>query len=471
MPGPSTRKWTCARCTRYRWCEDFGGAKSKDLDEYSVCDFCLLEEKLQSDLRSLAESMKKMEAAHLAQLEEIRSAHQKEMKELKSAYEALKAAHSSSVKEPDSNVDKQSKKKKKKKKKKKTKKILERPGGSSDEGAEERVLQGGPCEAATGEVVSPAGSITAAAVEDDSTDEPSLASEPGYGSLRPPTDVEEGVEEIRHDDSSKDVAREDIEPEKSSKVKATEELNNANATEGEWKKVTSKKKKKRPINEKEGHSTARQGLHGNLFGDSQVRDLYLSKSSRRDVRVTSLPGKGNKDIRREVEKSSADKSGVAVIVASGNDLYTRRGNVGESPSIILDVMGAADDAAMKAGKRVVVGIIPRLRWSDDAYSKNIGINKSLKYLCREAGVTFVDPYDEFYDRPELFNRDGVHLSWKGKATLATLVMRGCQQVGLVSKDPKKKQQQGVLQKEKVSSSRTNKKVGDSNSQVSGNGSS
>jgi len=467
MAGPTFRKWTCARCTHYRWCEDFGGAKSKDLDKYSVCDFCLLEEKLQSDLRSLVERLKEMEAAHRQELQEIRSAHQEEMREFKSAYETLKAALPSSIKEPDSIVDKQSKKKKKKK----TKKILERPGGSSDEGAEEHVTHGGPSEAATGEVVSSDGSITAAAVADDSTDEPSSVSEPGYVCLRPPTEAAEDVEEISTDDSSKAVAGEDIEPENSSKVKAVEELNNANALEGEWKQVRSKKKKKRPINKKKRHSTAREGFHGNLFGDSQVRNLYLSESSKRDVRVTSLPGRGNKEIRREVEKSSADMSGVAVIVASGNDLYTRRGSVGESTPIILDVMGAADDAAMKASKRVVVGIIPRLRWSDVAYSKNIGINKSLKHLCSEAGVSFVDPYDEFYDRPELFNRDGVHLNGKGRAMLATLVRKGCQQVGLSSKDQKKKQQEGVLQKEKVSSSRTEKKVGDSNSQVSGNGSS
>ncbi len=99
--------------------------------------------------------------------------------------------------------------------------------------------------------------------------------------------------------------------------------------------------------------------------------------------------------------------------------YKRSGSVGNTTPIILDVMGAVDDAAFKAYRRVVVGIIPRLRWQGGAYSRNIGINDSLKYLCRKEDVTFVDPYDEFFDRPDLFKKDGVHLNEEGKAKLVT----------------------------------------------------
>ena len=243
-----------------------------------------------------------------------------------------------------------------------------------------------------------------------------------------------------------------------------------------WTVVNSKKKKtmKKDFESSEGVFTTRQGVHGNLFGDSQVKGLHshLNKSSMRGVKVTTLPGKGNKDIRRAVEKSTVDKSGVAIIIASGNDLYTRHGSVGNTTPIILDVMGAVDDAALKAHRRVVVGIIPRLRWSTVAYSKNIGINNSLKYLCSEAGVTFVDPYEEFFDRPDLFQKDGVHLNEKGRAKLVTLVKGGCWQAGIDSGNSKKQQQQhGLQQKNGVSSRTVRQEVGDSDSQGSGNGSS
>ncbi|KAK8383399.1 hypothetical protein O3P69_019052 [Scylla paramamosain] len=109
-------------------------------------------------------------------------------------------------------------------------------------------------------------------------------------------------------------------------------------------------------------------------------------------------------------------------------------------------MGAVNDAAFKAHRRVVVGIIPRIRWQGGAYSRNTGINDSLKYLCRKEDVTFVDPYEEFFDSPDLFKKDGVHVNEEGKARLLTLVKRGCREAGLGSGKYKKKQQHGLQQK-------------------------
>lgn len=447
MAGPKTRKWTCARCSHYRWCEDFGGASAKDLDDYSVCDFCVLEERLLSELRCQAERFQ-------TQLKEMETAHQAQLSKMETA---LKAALHSSEEGHGSQEEKQSSKKNPRKKK--AKKNLERPGGSSVAAAAEDALPGRTSGAAALEDISSDGSITASAVVDNSSDNSSGLGDSGYVSFGVPMKEEE--EETKLEDSSKAVAGEEI---------------GGASVDGTWKLVSSKKKKKTTKKDKEsseGVSTPRRGIHGNLFGDSQVKGIHshLNKSRMRGVQVTSLPGKGNKDIRREVEKSTADKSGVAIIIASGNDLYMQNGSVGNTKPILLDVMGAADDAALKAHRRVVVGIIPRLWWTPLAYSKNIGINDILKDLCNKAGVTFMDPYDEFFARPDLFKKDGVHLNEKGKAKLVTLVKRGCWQAGLGSDNSKKQQQHG-LQRGSVSSSRTvRQEVGDSDSQVSGNGSS
>ena len=431
MAGPKTRKWTCARCSHYRWCEDFGGASAKDLDEYSVCDFCLLEEKLLSELRSQAErfqtQLKEMETAHQDQLKKMETEHQAQLKKMETELKAV--LHSSE--EGHGSQEEKKGRKKKQKKKKKAKKNLERPVGSSVA------------------AVLPGETSRAVALHGNSSDKSSGS---GYVSFGVPMDDKE--------DSSKAVTGEE----------------KGGAPHGEaWKVVTSKKKKKKEAMKKakestRGVSTPWNGVHGNLFGDSQVKGIHslLNKSEMRGVRVTSLPGKGNKDIRREVEKSTADKSGVAIIIASGNDLYKRSGSVGNTTPIILDVMGAVDDAEVKAHRRVVVGIIPRLRRRTGAYSKNIGINNSLKDLCSREGVTFVDPYDEFFSKPDLFKKDGVHLNGKGQAKLVALVKKGCWQAGLGPGNSEKKQQHGLPQKNSVSSRTVRQEVGDSDSRVSGN---
>merc|ERR1712035_16871 len=84
----------------------------------SVCDFCVLEERLLSELRSQAERFQ-------TQLKEMETAHQDQLRKMETA---LKAALHSSEEEHGSLEVKRSKKKNKKKKKTRN---LERPGGST----------------------------------------------------------------------------------------------------------------------------------------------------------------------------------------------------------------------------------------------------------------------------------------------------------------------------------------------------
>ena len=475
MTGPKTRKWTCAGCSHYRWCEDFGGASANDLDSHSVCDFCLLEQRLLSELRIQAEGFQ-------AQLRDMKAAHSVELHSLK---EELKSLRSSTAPLPGPQGGKRSEKlKKKKQKKKDTKKSHETPDKSSkaaavgDDGlgtsgtaAMEDVKSDRSSETVAAEDISPDGSSSVSAVEDISqvrspevatvAEEPSEALAEEIVMLEGPSETEG---EVRPEQSSNVVAEEEVRPGRADKA-------------GGWKVVQSKKKKtmkkKKKKGNAEGASTPRHEVHGKLFGDSQVKELgkFLSNSGMGRVQVTTLPGKGNKDIRREVERSTADKTGVAVIAASGNDLYMRHGAVGETAPIILDVMGAVDDAVPKAPHSVVIGIIPRLRWSSVAYSKNIGINNSLKDLChRETAVTFVDPYDEFYGRPDLFLKDGVHLSGRGKAKLVALVKEACRQARLRSGSAKRLPT-GKQQKTSANSRAARRQEGGSSFQGSGNGSS
>ena len=66
---------------------------------------------------------------------------------------------------------------------------------------------------------------------------------------------------------------------------------------------------------------------------------------------------------------------------------------------------------------MILGILPRPYASDCATSKAIGLNGRLADLCTQKGVRFVDPFDEFFGKRNLYLRDGVHLSTSGKNKL------------------------------------------------------
>ena len=108
-------------------------------------------------------------------------------------------------------------------------------------------------------------------------------------------------------------------------------------------------------------------------------------------------------------------------MVSGNDLYLRSGKVGSTEKVVADVMRAVDDCSLKTRRRVVVGMLPRRGPSGQFLSRNIAINRRLADLCVAEGTFFVDPYLHFYGRNDLYQRDGVHLSLKGRAVLSNLL--------------------------------------------------
>ena len=48
-------------------------------------------------------------------------------------------------------------------------------------------------------------------------------------------------------------------------------------------------------------------------------------------------------------------------------------------------------------------------------SKRMAINGMVKRLCMEEEVGYVDMWDSFVGKEEVYVRDGLHLSWKGAA--------------------------------------------------------
>ena len=160
-----------------------------------------------------------------------------------------------------------------------------------------------------------------------------------------------------------------------------------------------------------------------IFGDSQTRGLQPLMAARlhKNVKVRCLPGRGNKEIRVDAEKTRVSETSVVAVSVSGNDLYLRNGRVGPTEKIISEVMGTVDDCRLKTRKRAVIGMLPRRGPSWSALSRNISINQRLADLCTAEGVFFVDPYSRFYGKDDLYQRDGIHLSLKGKAELSNMI--------------------------------------------------
>ena len=122
MVKPTKRKFQCNKCSEERWVESFGGYKYSELDESSVCEYCVIRSEYRGEiaaLRGLVTSMQSDMEALRRQLDgqkrECKCTHLDTPVSSKVTLEDAGEAASGTEPPPPS-----SKKKKPKKKKKKT---------------------------------------------------------------------------------------------------------------------------------------------------------------------------------------------------------------------------------------------------------------------------------------------------------------------------------------------------------------
>ena len=394
--GPVSRKFTCTKCKVYRWVEQFGGRSASVLGSDSVCDLCLLEERATAAMSSaIAAAMAPLQAeveilrAELAALK----GQPCTCSEPKEAATPEKAAAAT--------PEKAAKKKKKKKKKKKNKKKKEKENQPST------CLEPEVAVAPEKETKKKKKKNKKKKAKKNSEVEGNKSS----------TEVKKGKQAADGWTvvQSKKAAK--------SKPQKIDESKKAKAAEAKTKPQTSMKKPPKII----------EASGVILFGDSQTKGLQIPLASRlhRNVKVSSLPGRGNASIRKEVERSQISESSVVAIAVSGNDLYLRNNRIEYTERIISDTMGAVDDAGLKTRRRLVIGMLPRRVPGQKAYSKNLAINQRLSDLCVAERVLFVNPYHLFYGRNDFYQRDGVHLSMRGKTEFANFVVnavRRCERI-------------------------------------------
>ena len=115
--------------------------------------------------------------------------------------------------------------------------------------------------------------------------------------------------------------------------------------------------------------------------------------------VVCLPGARIEHVTERVE--NADKEGTTAIV----DKYRK-------------LLKKTKEARVE--QIILSGILPVFGNRIDGYrnSKRMAINGMVKRLCKEEDVGYVDLWDSFVRKEEMYVRDGLHLSGKGAAVFA-----------------------------------------------------
>ena len=164
-----------------------------------------------------------------------------------------------------------------------------------------------------------------------------------------------------------------------------------------------------------------RGLKGGLlnrvgvFGDSMTRNLGSKISG--EVSVNCYPGCGVKKVRDSIVGSRV--SGCEVVWVGTNDIGDRRSIELESKfSELVKTLEGRDSMS------IVVGVLPRVRESNEWLSRAQSLNDFLEKECKKAGIMFVNNWDTFWGSKYLYKYDGIHLNDKGKQIVADKIQMG-----------------------------------------------
>ena len=161
-----------------------------------------------------------------------------------------------------------------------------------------------------------------------------------------------------------------------------------------------------------------------LIGDSTVRDQgkHFCARNQRKRQVQSYPGAKTSNIKEVVGTLNPKNSKAIIIVqASGNDLFQRRVNVGETEPVVKQLASTVKAVREKTVNGILVGLLPRPNTSHYALSKAIGINTRLESICKQNGVKFLNLWDEFIGNKKLYQGGGNQFSEQGKKVFGNLL--------------------------------------------------
>ena len=152
------------------------------------------------------------------------------------------------------------------------------------------------------------------------------------------------------------------------------------------------------------------------MGDSIVRKTDTRLSKGEDV-VVCLPRARIEHVTERVEEIMGRGNGGSILVHIGTDNADKEGTtvILEKYRNLLKKMKQA-----RIGQIILSGILPAFGNRIQGYrnSKRMAVNGMVKRLCKEEEVGYVDLWDSFVGKEEMYVRDSLHLSGKGAAVFA-----------------------------------------------------
>ena len=161
-------------------------------------------------------------------------------------------------------------------------------------------------------------------------------------------------------------------------------------------------------------------LETRLVGDSMVRSQLseFAGRARASRKRLCMPGGRLDDITAACDEaaSGAESNALFIIHAGTNDVeYTR------SEELMEKYRRMIQRYKTKSHNVIISGILPRTRAPSHFYDRAFSTNSRLRSLCTEEGVEYVNFWDDFYNKPFLFQEDGLHLNEAGSARFGRLL--------------------------------------------------
>ena len=151
-------------------------------------------------------------------------------------------------------------------------------------------------------------------------------------------------------------------------------------------------------------------------GDSIFRKTDTRLSKGEDV-VVCLPGARIEHVTERVEEIMGSGNGGTILVHIGTNNADKEGTTAilEKYRNLLKKTKQA-----RIGQIILSGILPVFGNRIQGYrnSKRMAVNGMVKQLCKEEEVGYVDLWDSFVGKEDMYVRYGLHLSGKGAAVFA-----------------------------------------------------
>ena len=159
------------------------------------------------------------------------------------------------------------------------------------------------------------------------------------------------------------------------------------------------------------------------IGDSIVRkiDRTVCRGRKEKTTTVCLPGARVDDVRKRFDQVMGPRTGGSICVHVGTNDADKEGTtaiVGKFRALVRELK------ARRVGKIWISGILPVMGGRKGYRNcRRMSINSQLDGMCRHEKVGFVDLWATFAGRPDLYRKDGLHMTDRGAEVLGAGLAR------------------------------------------------